>query len=98
MQVTQQMLDAAKAERPELPIWALHLALIAALADVPEPADMERAYELSARGLGKRIAELEAKLASVRALADEWEALSDRTESPTVLAFAAELRERLGGT
>lgn len=45
---------------------AERIVLTAALEHVPEPADMERAYELSARGLGKRIAELEAKLAAVR--------------------------------
>lgn len=113
MRVTDEMVERAVetiAEQPQtLGSWqAMRAALTAALADVPEPAGPAEAlaegFAAMVRQQQARIADLEAKLGSVRALANEWEQRAadfvKRREillSRTWQIAIAELRQRVEG-
>ncbi len=72
MKVTQAMLDAAKRAAPELPIVSLDDALHAALADVPEPDEMDaRAFQALGRKLHQAERQAEYNAAVAAKLADQ---------------------------
>ncbi len=72
MKVTQAMLDAAKRAAPELPIVSLDDALNAALADVPDPDEMDaRAFQALGRKLHQAEKQAEYNAAVAVKLADQ---------------------------